>query len=472
VSADVATDLTRVVLIAPQQTMEIALPARVPLADLIPVLVQRATVAGGLGRSRRRRGRGRGRGLTGEGDWVLQRLGGTPLDEDQTLASLPIYDGETLYLRPRDTQLPPAHFDDLIDGLATGIGGRRDRWRDPMTRAMFLIICAAALGACFAVVLNGPFAVQAPMAGVITLVLVLGALLCARALGDGWGGLTLGLSAVAFAALMGFSVVPDGSGPAGMALRLLCAFAGAAVTGMTVMYSVGDHRPVFLALWLATGAAAIGGLFGAMGMSAAQAAGAVTVSMLMASTFAPSAAFRLARLRLPQLPTGAADLADDIEPYPGPRIVAGALLADTYLTWLSLAVGAVSTAGVVILAHDGSSAALWLTCATSLVLMIRSRSMTSSWQRGAVLLPSVLGSALVAVRLGDRPDPLARLVVITALLTLAGAMLAFSRTMPGRRLLPYWGRLVDVGEYLVAIAMVLMLLDLFGAYRWARALAG
>ena len=108
-----------------------ALPENVPLADLIPVLVQRVTLPSRPGRSGRRM---RGRALTGDGDWVLQRLGSPPLEEDLTPAALQIRDGETLHLRPREAQLPPTHFDDLIDGLATGISSRGDRWRDPMTR--------------------------------------------------------------------------------------------------------------------------------------------------------------------------------------------------------------------------------------------------------------------------------------------------------------------------------------------------
>src|SRR5439155_23378640 len=89
VSGATGTDLCRVVLVAPHRTMEMALPARVPLADLLPALVQRATVSGHSGRSRpSRRG-----GLSGEGDWVLQRLGGTALDEDLTPDALHIRDG-------------------------------------------------------------------------------------------------------------------------------------------------------------------------------------------------------------------------------------------------------------------------------------------------------------------------------------------------------------------------------------------
>src|SRR3954453_11589180 len=198
-SATLAADVCRVVLIAPHRTLEIALPQNVPLADLVPVLVARVTLPGSPGR---------GRMLTGDGDWVLQRLGSAPLEEELTPAALQIRDGETLYLRPRDAQLPPAHFDDLIDGLATGIRGRSDGWRDSMTLAMFLAICALFFGACFVLLLDKGFVARERIAGAVAVVLLLGAMLCSRGIGDRWAALTLGLAAVPFAALTGYLVPP------------------------------------------------------------------------------------------------------------------------------------------------------------------------------------------------------------------------------------------------------------------------
>jgi type VII secretion integral membrane protein EccD len=468
VTSAVSVDVCRVVLAAPHRTVEVALPQTVPLVDLIPALVQRVTIAGVPGR---RGHRPPPLGLTGDGDWVLQRLGGPPLEEELTPAALKILDGETLHLRPRDAQLPPVHFDDLIDGMATGIRGRGDRWRDSMTRALFLAICAIILAVCFVLLLDPRFPGRVVAAGVVALGLGVGAMLCSRALADGWAALTLGLIAVPFAALAGF-LVPDGTGSAAPAANLLTASAAAGLVALLAMVGVGEYRAVFLAVWLTAVAAAGGGLLWVLGLSAARAAGAVMAVTLIAGTFAPTVSFRLARMRLPQLPTGATDLADDIEPYPAPQILAGAIAADTYLTWLSVAVGTVCGAAIAIVVLDGRWAARWLVIAASLVLMIRSRGMTSAWQRVATLAPAMLGTALLIMDLADGADPSGRLVAVAGLLCMAGFMLAFSRTLPGRRLLPHWGRLVDVIEYVIAIGMVLALLALFDAYQWARAMAG
>jgi len=458
-------DLCRVVLVTPHRTVELALPGRVPLADLMPVLVDRVTAGGASGR-------GRSRGLTGDGDWVLQRLGSAPLDEDLTPSALEIRDGETLYLRPRDLQLPPTHFDDLIDGLATGVKSRPDQWRDPMTRALFLVICVAALGVGFTLLLGAAFPGRVGVAGAVVVVLVLGALMCSRALNDGWGATTIGLAAVPYAVLMGLAVPSGGQTLSWDAPSVLSASAAATTTVAIVMVAIGTGRAAFFGMLWAGTAAFLGAMFAAWGLAPAQSVGSVVVLTLMASVFAPTIAFRLARLRLPQLPTGAADLSDDIEPYPGPELLAGAARVDAYLTWMFIAVGLVCTTCIWLLTRYDDNRAWALAVVVSLILLVRSRSLTSGWQRASALVPALLGLVLLAIRLGDQPDPGDRILAVAAMVTIAAVMLAFSRLLPGRRLLPYWGRIADIVEYVFAIAMLLLLLWNFDAYQWARALAG
>src|SRR5690625_7833479 len=93
-----ASDLCRLQVHAPNRSFEIAAPTAVPIAELVPTLVLYAEGDEGedLDES----------GLEHDG-WVLQQLGDDPLDEDETLDSLGLCHGETLYLRPRRDQLPP-----------------------------------------------------------------------------------------------------------------------------------------------------------------------------------------------------------------------------------------------------------------------------------------------------------------------------------------------------------------------------
>jgi type VII secretion integral membrane protein EccD len=404
---------------------------------------------------------------------VLQRLGSAPLDEDLTPSALEIRDGETLYLRPRDSQLPPTHFDDLIDGLATGVKSRPDQWRDPMTRVLFLVIGVVALGVGFTLLLGAAFPGRAGVAGTVAVVLVLGALMCSRALGDGWAATTVGLAAVPYAVLMGLVVPSGGQALSWDAPGVLSASAAATTTTAVVMVAVGTSRAAFLGMLWAGVAAFLGAMLAAWGFTPAQSVGSVVVLTLMASVFAPTLAFRLARLRLPQLPTGAADLSDDIEPYPGPELLAGAARADAYLTWMFIAVGVICTTCAWLLTRYDDNRAQALAVVVSFILLIRSRGLTSGWQRASVLVPALLGLALFAIHLGDDDaDPGHRVLVVAVMVITAAVMLAFSRLLPGRRLLPYWGRIADIVEYVFAIGMMLLLLWVFDVYQWARGLAG
>ena len=186
--------------------------------------------------------------MTGDGDWVIQRLGTGPLDEDLTPAALQLRDGETLYLRPRDSRLPAVHFDDLIDGLATGVRGRPDRWGQPMTRVLFLAIASVALVACLSLVLDTGFPQRGTVAAAFSLMLIFAATLLSRALGDAWAALLCGVAALPFAALSGF-LIPGSSDP-GIAPELLAATAAATTAAVFAMAAIGEYRPVFLAIWL------------------------------------------------------------------------------------------------------------------------------------------------------------------------------------------------------------------------------
>ncbi|GGM03876.1 type VII secretion integral membrane protein EccD [Dactylosporangium sucinum] len=472
-------DLCRVVLVTPYRTLELALPMTVPICDLLPVLVQRATTVSAPGRpgadgaaDAPANGRGRGRGLTGEEDWVLQRLGSGPLDEESTPEALQIHDGETLYLRPRDGQLPPVHFDDLIYGLATGVRSRPDRWRDSMTRGLFVALGGVVLLVCFALLLDPAFTPRGWVAAAVAGVLVVAATMFSRALDDAWAALVCGLAALPFAGLAGYLVPGPVAADTGAGPQALAAFAAATGAAVLAVAVIGHQQPVFLALWLIGASGALGALLVTLGLTPVRAAGGVAALVLVLSTLTPSIAFRLARLRLPQLPTGAADLAEDIEPYPAQQLMAGAAVADAYLTAITVAVGAVVTVAAAVLVEHGGGVACGLVAAISAVLLIRARGLSSAWQRISALLPAVTGLTLMAVQFAANPDAMRRLLALTGLVFLAGSLLAVSRHLPGRRLLPYWGRIADVAEYLAAGVVMVLLLALFDAYQWARALAG
>jgi type VII secretion integral membrane protein EccD len=125
-------EVCRLTVYGPKSRVELAVPAHVPLADLLP------TFLGHLGQELATTG-------LDHGGWVLQRLGEPPLEEDLGTAALGLYDGDILHLRPRDEQLPPVDFDDLVDGVADGIAKRKDAWRPEFTRRLSLAAGALTL---------------------------------------------------------------------------------------------------------------------------------------------------------------------------------------------------------------------------------------------------------------------------------------------------------------------------------------
>ncbi|MER5874076.1 type VII secretion integral membrane protein EccD, partial [Streptomyces sp. NPDC002044] len=124
--------LCRLTVRAPARTVDLAVPADVPVADLLPA------VLGYAGDDLEEAG-------IDHGGWVLQRLGSEPLDEERTLESLDLRDGETLYLRPRTEALPEVHLDDLVDGIATALQRQPYGWTPAAARTLLRALAVTAL---------------------------------------------------------------------------------------------------------------------------------------------------------------------------------------------------------------------------------------------------------------------------------------------------------------------------------------
>ncbi|MBO0819069.1 MAG: EsaB/YukD family protein, partial [Actinobacteria bacterium] len=157
-------DTCRVTVVGPRRRVDLALPARIPLAELFPAVADYA----GLDHDTARQAQ------TG---WVLQRLGQAPFPLEATPLQAGLRDGELLYLRPREEQLPELAFDDVADVIASGIGDRPDRWVPRDTRRTALGAAALALaGGAVALLFSGPpWADAARAAGLVAVLLLAGA---------------------------------------------------------------------------------------------------------------------------------------------------------------------------------------------------------------------------------------------------------------------------------------------------------
>src|SRR5690349_2958544 len=109
------TGLVRVTVAAPARRIDLALPERAPLGELLPAL----------------------RGHAGEdladagartGGWVLRRADGRVLEPARTLSAQRVRDGEVLHLTAARTDWPELEYDDVVDAIATGSARTGATW--------------------------------------------------------------------------------------------------------------------------------------------------------------------------------------------------------------------------------------------------------------------------------------------------------------------------------------------------------
>ncbi|MFI2710487.1 type VII secretion integral membrane protein EccD [Micromonospora sp. NPDC018662] len=458
-------EMCRLTICGPTRQVEVAVPAHVVVSDLLPVLVEHL---------------GENLVETGllHGGWVLQRLGAAPFDQGSTVATLGLHDGDLVHLRPRSEQIPPADFDDLVDGIATGMKQRPGRWTPALSRWAALAATVLLLGTGIAALaLPGHAGHRAAAAGVLALACFVGSLVATFAVGDRPFGVALVGAAAGYAGLAGLLVVDPRVGVVGLRLDGPGLFAGSvavlAVAGIAVPV-LAHARPALLAVFVAdllvTGATALTAF---AGLTAVEAAGALLVAATLATMVVPLLAFRLAGLRMAPLPTQPEHLQEDLDPIPSGTLLPRAAVADRLMTALHAGLAAPTAVAVVLVGAAPGWAPATLVGLVALVRCLAARTMTSGWHRLAHLTPAAVGGVTLALGLVASSGPLARVAGPVLAVSLGSALLLLvARTMPDRRLTPYWGRIGDLLQTLAATAILPVLLAVLDVYRFARGIGG
>lgn len=450
-------EVCRLTICGPDSQVELAVPAHVPIADLMPTLLGQldpALATTGLGHD----------------GWVLQRLGEAPLEEDQGTAAAGIYDGDVLYLRPRSDQLPVADFDDLVDGVHSGLSGRVDRWRPALTRrACMLTATLCGLLAVLIATFGATGTVIAVVAGSVSIVLLSSALVLAKLLDDNGSGLTLaGLGVVAAAvaglAMPGADAAPNWfGGPSVIAAGTSVALAAALARA-----SLGLAGAWFLAVACGGVLLALAGLVAVLVGLGGPATAAIAVPVLAASTrAAPQLAAWVGGLAAEPVPTTPDQFQENLDPLPSKDVLDRAGLADAHLTALLAVLGALFTGALLVLASAPRWDSLTLVGLATTLLLLQARELVAIWHRVAMLAPAVV--AIVAVVLGWAAGLplLGQVCVLFGLLGLAGLAVAGAELLPGRRLVPRWGRWGDLLQGGCALAVLSIVLSVTGFYGWA-----
>ncbi|RKF27686.1 type VII secretion integral membrane protein EccD [Micromonospora globbae] len=450
--------LSRITIVAPRTRMDLALPSDVPLADLLPTLLRYA-----------------GEDLADEGvrhgGWSLARLGGQPLDGGRTVAQLGIRDGEVLYFNPRAAAAPEVVFDDVVDAVATATNRRAGAWQVGTTRSFAVLFAAAALGAgAVAALFAGPPQLPGALAALlIAVALLVSAAVLSRAAGDSRTGAVLATVGLGYAAVGGLLLLAGDRRLSELASpHVLLAATAVVIFAAVAALAVGDRLPLFLgatAVGAATGLGAVLCLVFGIGPAAAAAVlAAVTFGTVPAL---PMASYRLARLPVPSIPTGPDDLKTDNESVDGRRVLQLSERADEFLTGLLWTVSLVVLGAQVVLALNGRLPAVLLCLVLALLALLRARPFLSRAQRTPVLFTGTVGLGLTAAAtFADGGMPLRLGLIVGGLLVAAVVSLIYGLTVAGKRISPVWGRLLDIVEILLIIALVPLAVWVLGLYGW------
>lgn len=451
---------------APTKTIDLAVPADVPVADLLPAVLRYS-------------GEELAEGGLDHGGWVLQRLGDRPLDEESSLSAADLKDGEVLYLRPQTDALPEVRLDDLVDGIAQVTRERLHGWTPDAGRRLLRGTVVAAVLTALAVLAwpGGPVGVRAALAGVTGLLLLAGAASAARAVGDGAAGATLGVLAAPALALAGW-LLPGGdlTGPHGhhvLGARLLAAGAAGAGAAVLALAAAAVYTPLFVAVaTVAMASAAAGALMAVAGLPPESAAAAVATAVVLLGGFVPVLAFRLAGMRMPALPTNPQQLQEGIDPYNGRDVATRTELAGGWMTALYAATGVICLGALTALVLRPGLPGTLTAGTLSLLLLVHGRGMVNVWQRLVLVVPGVCGAVLLLLGAAAGLPPADRPALVAGVLALAAALAVASWTVPGRRMLPHWGRAAELLHSLLAIALLPLALWVSGAFAALRAFNG
>jgi type VII secretion integral membrane protein EccD len=461
-------DLCRLTVCGPARSVELAVPVYVPLIDLLPALV--GHLGDGLADA----------GLE-HGGWVMQRLGDPPLREELSISALGLHDGDVVHLRPRSEQLPPVDFDDLIDGIAVGISGRPDRWRQEMSRRLLIGLLAVPL-AVGLVVLAGQLSPLSDLcAAAMTVILLAMTAAASRAFGEPAAAAILGGAAIAYAAVAGaqFPLLPGRAGGhvllAWSTLRPGLLAGGVAMAGAAVAVTIvlGGRHPALVGTTVAAILLAAGGAIATF----ARTSPAVTAGVLVAVAtpvggWIPVLAFRLAKMRLDPTPTTSDELQTDLDPVPGQHVLERTRWADRYMTALHCGLGVVVAPGLIVLALAPGWPARVVAIDAIALLLLQARVLVAARHRLATMLPAICGAAVLLAVTGVRAAGGGWLVLLTCLVLATALLLAAVRSLPGHKLLPHWGRAGDILQSLAAFALIPAALWLTNIFHIARTVRG
>lgn len=455
------TVFSRITMVAPSTRIDIALPADVAVADLLPMLLEMAREVTPDGGAR-------------HGGWCLARLGDAPLDPSRTLASLGVVDGDLLQLRRRAENPPPPLYDDVVDAIAESTPDSYRPWTAETARRIGHLAGALALAAASVALLlagpllNGQYGLAAAIAGGVgaILAITLGAVV-ARVYGaTNTGVLIAAVGGLPLAFVSGLYIVPGSVGRP----HLLLASVLVLIVASAAIMVLGSGATTFVAAATAALLGAAAFLVAALVTQSAAGIAAGTAAVALAALSAlPRLTIQLAGLPLPQVPGSAEELKDDGGFPDFALIQRRAGLAHEYLTGMIIGCGAVAAISAVISASSGEYFGPVLGAVVALVMLLRARSYANGSQAVALLACGITAAAGLTIGWLWTSTPFTRLALVFGVLVVLGvAALVLGGVFPGQRFSPVLRRSVDILEAVLIAAVLPLALAVMNLYSAVR----
>ncbi|WP_083679288.1 type VII secretion integral membrane protein EccD [Mycobacterium sp. IS-1264] len=450
--------LRRVSVHAGSALVDLSLPAGVPVATLIPSILDSLASLDIENSS------------CPTGDrYHLSLLGSSVLDASTTLAQNGIRNGAVMVLSQARPPLPVARCDDVAEAISA-ILGPTARVPEQSQHGLVNRLVGALVASCLAGIggitlirnaVSGN-ATRYSTAGIVAFAGFLALLLAAfahRAHGDPMAGLTLGLIATLSAAVAGFLAVPGAPGTPGVLLAAMAA----AVTSVLAMRVSACGRVTLTAVSCFAMAVAIVALVGVITTAPLHIIGSVSaLASLGLLEMAARVSIMLAGLS-PRLP-----------PAPGldtqDRLTAKATRADNWLTSLLAAFSGSAALGAVVTVVTGAPrlGCIALATVTGAVLLLHAHGVDRRRALIFVVGGIVTTGTTFAIATAAIPDRGPWIAAMTAMLVAAALFLGFMT--PAIPQSPLVRRGVELVECLALIAMVPLTCWICGVYGAVRGL--
>jgi type VII secretion integral membrane protein EccD len=439
--------LVRVTVTAGERRTDLALPATVSVADLLPELARSLGILDPL---------------TVHAGFHLHTVDGQQLSGSTGLAFQNVRDGAVLTLTSGIDDEPPRVYDDVVEAMADVVERELQPWEATAARrtalaAAGVLLCLGAL----ATGLQRPSVVAGALAGVVAIILTASALVLARLEKEHEVALLLAWGGIAYGAVCGLTVV-DGTE---LLAEPLAAAGGVALTlGLISFAGLVERRSLMLPAVIvgAVAAASSGIVAGTDFRPAAVYTVALTVSVLIVGIL-PIIALAASGNRSPE-PQNPADLPVEPVAVEERDVRHGASLGHDVLLASTITVGLLAILIAPLAVTLGVTGALTAAFAC-LVLLLRTRQHRAGSEVFAGLGTGLVGLMSVAVSiLVLQPDwrpSLAVILAATAAITLIVTLVPSTPSVTR-------GRTAEIVEVIALVAMLPLVITAIGLVSTVR----